>query len=292
MRLRLMLNVMKIMRKIKSYRLVLKNQYRPLKFIISRILMECGLSGFFTIYRNRYRIKFFPTAVSLTLWINSKERLDGEIFLTKYLKVGDNVIDVGSNIGTLTLAAASIVGEKGKVLSIEPHPRTFKYLMKNIHLNPFKNILPLNVAVGEKGKYVNFSSKKSDDLNRVLKNTEGLKIPMVRLDEVVGGELKIALLKIDVEGYEKFVIVGADNIMRNVDCIYFESYEEHFKEYGYSTIDLILEIRRKGFEVYKILDDKIEILEGDYKSMVCENLIAIRNIDEFIRRTGFQVKNN
>lgn len=283
---------MKIMRRMESYRMVLEKQNRPLKFIISRILMELGFSRFLTIYRNGYKIRFFPTTLSAALWINPKERLNDELFLKKYLKAGDNVIDVGSNIGTLTLTAASLVGEKGKVVSIEPHPRTFGFLSKNIGLNRFKNIKSLNIAVGEKEGHVNFSNIKSDDLNRVLQSSGGIKVPILRLDEVVDRELKIALLKIDIEGYEKFVISGAEKILKNIDCIWFESWEEHFNGFGYSTTDLIRLIRKNGFSVWKISNWELKILDDNYKSLACENLIAIRNLDDFTRRTAFQVKNN
>jgi len=252
--------------------------------------MELGLSKFLTIHRDGFKIRFFPTALSGALWIDRKERSGDEYFFRKYLKAGDSVVDVGSNIGTLTLTAACIVGEKGRVVSIEPHPRTFAFLLKNIDLNPFKNILPLNIAVGDKGGYVNFSSRKSDDINRVLQNSEGLKVPIFRLDEVINWEMKIGLLKIDVEGYEKFVIYGTEKILRNIDCIYFESWEERFKDFGYSTADLISLIQRNGFEVYNISNSKLEKLSNHYKSLVCENLIAIRNMDDFIKRTFFEVK--
>jgi FkbM family methyltransferase len=283
---------MKIMRRIKSYWMVLGKQKRPYKFIIARILMKLGLSCFLIIYKDGYKIRFFPTALSAALWINSCERLNDEVFFKKYLKAGDNVIDVGSNIGTLTLTAASLVGEKGRVVSIEPHPRTFKFLSKNIGLNRLKNIKSLNIAVGEKGGHVNFSSIKSDDLNRVLQSSGGLKVPILRLDEVVDRELKIALLKIDVEGYEKFVISGAEKILKNSDCIWFESYEEHFNRFGYSTVDIIRLIKKNNFSVWKISNGVLKILDDNYKSLACENLIAIKNLDDFISRTAFQVKNN
>jgi FkbM family methyltransferase len=276
--------------RMQSYWRVIKGKKRPLRFIISRTLMELGLSKFLTIYRDGYKIRFFPTALSETLWTDRDERLGDEYFFRKYLRAGDRVVDVGSNIGTLTLTAACIVGEKGKVVSIEPHPRTFTFLLRNIHLNPFKNILALNIAVGDKGGYANLSSSKSDDINRVLKNSEGLKVPISRLDEVINNEWRIALLKIDVEGYEKFVICGTEKILRNIDCIYFESWEERFEEFGYSTTDLISLMQRNGFEVYNISNNKLERLSNHYKSLVCENLIAIRNMDDFIKRTSFEFK--
>lgn len=38
------------------------------------------------------------------------------------------------------------MGEKGKVISIEPEPESFKGLITNIGLNNLTNVHPLNVA--------------------------------------------------------------------------------------------------------------------------------------------------
>jgi hypothetical protein len=42
--------------------------------------------------------------------------------MSKYLKEGDRVLDVGANIGMLTIHAASLVGSSGRVDAVEPHP--------------------------------------------------------------------------------------------------------------------------------------------------------------------------
>jgi protein-L-isoaspartate O-methyltransferase len=61
--------------------------------------------------------------------------------LFKYLQPGDIFLDIGANIGYDTLLACKIVGEGGKVFSIEPNSRIYAELEKNIALN--KEILPI-----------------------------------------------------------------------------------------------------------------------------------------------------
>ena len=76
---------------------------------------------------NGYVLNFYPTSLSLALWINPHARKDDELFFERYLRANDNVIDVGANIGSLALRAASIV-KSGRVFAVEPHPQISKYL--------------------------------------------------------------------------------------------------------------------------------------------------------------------
>jgi len=63
-------------------------------------------------------------------------------------KEGDVFIDIGAHIGRYTLEAAKAVGEKGKVIAIEPHPSNFKILNENIKLNNLNNVITLNWLLG------------------------------------------------------------------------------------------------------------------------------------------------
>src|SRR5687768_378891 len=107
----------------------------PMRLVTSRFLMRTGLCRLFSIQRHKYTLTFFPTALSAALWINPRERHDEEMFLRDLVGPGDTVIDVGANIGSITLALADAVGPSGRILSIEPHPRLFRSLTANIARN-------------------------------------------------------------------------------------------------------------------------------------------------------------
>ncbi|MEE9437593.1 MAG: FkbM family methyltransferase [Saprospiraceae bacterium] len=186
---------------------------------------------------------------------------------------GDNFIDIGANIGSLTVLGAGIVGEKGKVISIEPHPRIFKFLEGNIKFNKLKNIKSYNVAVGESKGVLSFEDQSSDDQNKIsVKSSSGLKVDVDLLDNLTTTIEKFKLLKIDVEGFELFVLKGAKNTLRKTEIVYFESWEKHFNNFDYSTGDVIKLLNDYGFKVFK---DKKEI-DTNYISEKCENLVARR----------------
>ena len=67
-----------------------------------------------------------------------------EIFINKVykrfykLKEGDIVVDVGANVGMFTVKASLSVGDKGKVVSIEPIEENFELLKRNVEFHNLK----------------------------------------------------------------------------------------------------------------------------------------------------------
>ncbi len=73
--------------------------------------------------------------------------------MAQALRPGDHVIDVGANIGALTLAFAAKVGSDGKVpaghvFAFEPQPRLFQLLATNCVLNNATNARLFNAGCG------------------------------------------------------------------------------------------------------------------------------------------------
>jgi FkbM family methyltransferase len=256
----------------------LKNEDNVLRWISSRFLFYTGLGRIFTKNFGLYKVRFFPSAISLQKWVDPLYGIQDERLLRRILRPKDSVIDVGSNIGTISLASASLVGEEGLIMAFEPNPRIFKYLVENIKLNKFRNIIPLNFAVGERLGEVYFSDKKHDDQN-TIQTQSGQRVHMTTLDEqsiVIQG--RIRLLKVDVEGYEKFVFLGASKTIARTDYIYFEVCDSHFIPLGYKTSDLLKMLNGFGFCSYRFDEQGNEIvLETDFVPEKYTNLLAKRN---------------
>src|SRR5260221_11325843 len=72
-----------------------------------------------------------------------------EIELFKMLlRPGDIVVEAGSNIGSLTIPIARLVGEKGTVLAFEPQRPLYNMLCGNLALNEISNVEPHCIGVG------------------------------------------------------------------------------------------------------------------------------------------------
>jgi FkbM family methyltransferase len=235
------------------------------RFLASRALVASGLSRFIIIKTSSYQLRFYPSAVSATMYCNPNYFDRDQSLLKRVLRPGDTFVDVGANIGTLSLAAAQLVGPRGKVISIEAHPRTFRYLLGNIELNKAKNISAHHAIVSHSSGQGFMSDCRSDDQNAV--SSSGTPIAMRPLDTLVP-DTPVRLLKIDVEGFELFVLQGAKDVLKRTEMVYFESWEAHFAKHTYSTKHVISLLTECGFR----LD-----VPPDYVSEACENLLAYRD---------------
>lgn len=227
------------MKRLKQHIEILTYQKHPVRFCLSRFLWYSGLCRFFIIDRGEYRLRFSPSVISANFWANPNQLsyYDEEI-IRKYLKKGDCVIDIGANIGSFTVMSAALVGESGKILSIEADPRTFSFLSENVTLNKLNNVKIVNCAIGDEVGEVCFTQKKYDSDNFIVDKkvaeNDTIIVPMSKLDNVNNFE-QVDLLKVDVEGFEKFIFLGAENTLKKTNCIYFESWEELSQRYNYNT---------------------------------------------------------
>lgn len=123
---------------------------------------------------------------------------------------GDNVIDVGANIGAFAVLAAHRVGPEGKVFAFEPATATFARLQRNVQLNQLKNVTAINAAVGgTNGEAQLHLADRSAlaTLHEKFDGRESVATETVRvqtLASVMDGFAldRVTLLKLDCEGAE------------------------------------------------------------------------------------------
>lgn len=257
-----------------------------IRHLAGRLLVLSGLCQYLRIERQGFTLRFHPTALSLALWVDPDDRISEERFFTRFLRPGDTVVDVGANIGDLTLVAVQCVGPTGRVVAIEPHPRTFLFLQANLTENHAVGVQALNVALGSTEGEARLTDRRSDDTN-AMSPTGTVPVAIRRLDDVVADTERIALLKIDVEGYERFVLDGALAALEHTECVYFECSEEAFTRFGYRTADLMALLHRAGFTVARLDDACTPTPVGDdYVPIGVENLVAHRDIAALRQRLG------
>jgi FkbM family methyltransferase len=138
---------------------------------------------------------------------------DGFCFYYKP-KVGDCVIDLGAGLGEETIVFAGLVGDTGRVFSVEASPRVFKALKFVCDSNKFNSVTPINVALYEEDCIVDIEDNSENYLvNTIIDHKENgtLKVRGVTLDTLVKENSlnKIDFLKVNIEGAEQFLVTGS-----------------------------------------------------------------------------------
>ena len=118
------------------------------------------------------------------------------------LSEGDVFIDIGANIGYFTLLAAAVVGDSGKVIAFEPNPPNCELIQLSMRANDFHNILVQQAAVLDEAQAVALEVEGSNAGIADGIQEGDLVVEAVVLDDVLQGESKIDVIKMDIEGSE------------------------------------------------------------------------------------------
>lgn len=130
------------------------------------------------------------------------------------LREGDVAVDVGANVGALTMVMSTLVGPKGLVYAYEPQRLPFQMLCGSLALNDRRNVLAVNAPVsGVAGLRVVIpdldpdGTQNSGGLSLVEPHREGIPLMTVTVDDYNLPACR--LIKVDVEGMELAVLDGA-----------------------------------------------------------------------------------
>ena len=198
-------------------------------------------------------------------------------FFLHYLNQDDTFLDIGSNVGAYTILAS---GEsKCRSIAIEPIPNTFNYLKRNIELNALNEKVKLfNVGVSDKRGKLFFTNNK-DSMNHVVEkgSPNSIEVQVFPIDELI--DEKVDFIKIDVEGYEKFVLNGANRLLGeqdlNVVQIEINSLGDKFNSYNQDIHDTLIYY---GFKPYKYYPFRRKLRELSTYRTDQFNTVYIKNI--------------
>jgi FkbM family methyltransferase len=173
------------------------------------------------------------------------------------IEEGMVILDIGANIGYYSLFAAKLVGEKGTVFAFEPAPDNFALLVKNIELNGFSNIIPVQKAVSSKtGRGRLFLS--SDPVLHSMHQHNGkrsIEVEVTSIDEFIENRnCPVDLIKMDVEGLEMRALEGMlETIKRNPNLkIITEFSPDCLQKSGSPPMEFLKKLMDCGFKLFLI----------------------------------------
>ena len=140
----------------------------------------------------------------------------------------NNIIDVGANFGYHTLLFSKLCNN---VYAFEPQKQNFILLEDNIKNNKILNVILYNNAVGDENieiKMPYYTDENKKNMGDITPNIIGSNyniIETVTLDSIMFTS-KIDIIKIDVQGWEKKVLIGCNKILQSYKPILIVEFEE------------------------------------------------------------------
>lgn len=167
------------------------------------------------IYNYKMLLDLYDKGISRTLLLFGKRELEHKKMLENIIKPEMTVLDIGANIGYYSLMMLELMGNKGKLIAVEPSPSNIEILRKNLLLNKYNDIEVHNAAISDENgtkkfflsemsnlNTLNYTEKKSLNLTGKTINVKTLTVP-----QIMEGR-NLDLIRMDVEGHEVEVLNG------------------------------------------------------------------------------------
>jgi FkbM family methyltransferase len=171
------------------------------------------------------------------------------------LKSGDVVVDAGARIGTFAVKASAAVGDRGRVIAIEPEPKNFSCLKKNIEANQLLNVIPVQKMLWSEARPLDLYLSANDCSHSSLCDAfygstgESIRVDAETLDGILDtcGIESVDFIKMDIEGSEVAALKGMRRTLKPHVHLAIAAY--HPIEGKLSHTLIIPQLEQSGFTV-------------------------------------------
>ncbi len=210
--------------------------------------------------------------------------LDETLEARAILRPGDTFIDVGADFGWYTVIGAKAVGPTGRVIAFEPVPRNLEFLRRNVAANGCANAKLEPIALSNKsGKitmHLNRTNLGNHSMLEAQDRPDSIDVQAMTLDEYLKDYSgKIALIKIDTEGAEGYILEGMRETLRKhpETVIFMEFTPRWLQQSGYDPEAMLRKMSDQGYEIQYFLDDHSKQRTAP---------VPESQISEFVKNTG------
>jgi FkbM family methyltransferase len=145
-----------------------------------------------------------------------------ENFLWGYTPTsGDVIIDVGAGVGEEALTFARAVGEYGKVICIEAHPKTYRCLKALVAYNHLENVVPVHQAAAGPCCLTITIEDSADYLSNRVQASDGITVSATTID-AIRRQLRldrVNFLKMNIEGAERLAVCGMTETLKHTQAL-------------------------------------------------------------------------
>lgn len=176
-------------------------------------------------------------------------------------------IDVGANFGWYACLLSALDRER-RVLAFEPEPGNYALLQAQLALNGAHGVEPLNLGLGAEAGRLLLHKYKAGNSGRhsllPLHDGERVEVAIVTLDQQLAArglaEHPIALVKMDIEGYELFALRGAEQALARTRRLILEFSPLLMRQAGLDPDALLELVQRHGFRA-RVFDAVADVVE-------------------------------
>ena len=208
------------------------------------------------------------------------------------IKPNSIFIDVGANIGSISIPVANLMAKEGvEVISCEASQAMCERFSSNVTLNTIENILINESAIFSHDNGITFyeqkltnnnmglsSSRKNFDIGEFVER-EVDSISIDSLYQSLNTSKSISVIKIDVQGGEIDVLLGASEVIKNHKPVFIFEHEDEYHDNAISVKNKIKSIfDRNGYDLY-VLDSNLDgvLVPIDLSVYVNTNIVALPN---------------
>lgn len=211
--------------------------------------------------------------------------------LNAILRPGDTFVDIGANIGMISLHARSRVGADGQIVCFEPIPECANAIKENFALNKFSNGTVYNIALSDSSGELQLKITSNHTGTATLADVEssevvrsiGVKVEIA--DTLI--DFPVHVIKIDVEGFELRVLRGLKRTLeKHKPFIITELIEPQLRKAGSSIEEVSNFLRNAGYQPFGIASrrrgvrHKLLLLASNNQ---CSDVLWAQN-DELLQR--------
>ena len=245
------------------------------------------LENFFKVRKNIFF--FVPNLtenIYFELYVNGYYERETINFFIKEIPQNGVFIDVGANIGSITVFIAKLRPDV-KIFAFEPEPTVYAYLVKNIEINDLKNVVVYNYAVHKLNNIeLPFYSRADKSGKGSFSNVftdNAVMVRTINLDNFfIQTNIIPSAIKVDVEGYEKLVFESMEFFLKKSNnCFIFFEFVDWAEKFANECMsgDAQKKIKEYGFHIMELQGDKLSKRNFIQYEGSCKNLVATKNMN-------------
>lgn len=179
---------------------------------------------------------------------------------------GGTMVDVGANFGYFSLIWAS-ANKSNEVIAFEASPRNYKYLKENVENNGLLGRVSVHsFALGKSNDVLDFDPGPDDMTGwgglKLAESDSSIKVPVKRLDDLLDSNIVIDFMKIDVEGADTWVLMGAEKLLieKRIKEIHFEQNKLRMKKINIDNEDAVKFLKSVGYDSQPLSDPSKDLV--------------------------------